>query len=390
MENGGIIMNDRKKSEMIAKRIIKDKKISEISEILERKIEPTDIQSLLLILYENLTRRMTTKDIIDQYRQNRFVQPCDLSQKELFGFDNLIFGVIPKEFESIELSPVSPLGANSILTKINQKNVLSTVRNIEVVADTTMSLALECTRKRNQLLRDNPINSQEINLCASHRCIRLQQFAKNLGFTPHFRVFGVCTAGRDVGHEKFESENLLRHVSVYLDVLEMANKNGYFSGEINVSFSDIRIAEKIIEDFEIVREGVGKNTQAKEFDLFNRFQIYLPGSVSAIGEIPAEKIHHYQLHKPVEFLSEIEQKAVKVLKAKYPKIRFQFDIKRVAGIGYYKALCFKITAKNKSGQEFPLADGGLTDWTKKLLGSKKERLFTSGFGSELFCRNFKT
>lgn len=383
-------MNGRKKTEMIAKRIIKDKKISEISDILGKKIEPTDLQSLLLILYENLARRITIKDVVSQYRQNRFVQPCGLSQKELFGFDNLIFGVVPGKFESIEFSPVSPLGINSILTRINQKNILSTVRNIEVVADITMSLALECARRRNQLLRDNSIDSQEINLCASHRCIRLQQFAKNLGFTPHFRIFGVCTAGRDVGHEKFESENLIKHISIYIDVLEIANKNGYFPGEINVSFSDIRIAEKIIKDFKITREGVRKNTQTKDFNLFNHSQIYLPGSVFAIGEIPAGKINHYQLHKSVEFLSEIEQKAVKVLKTKYPEVRFRFDLKRVAGIGYYEALCFKITAKNKSGQEFPLADGGLTNWTKKLLSNKKERFFTSGFGSELFCRNFKT
>ena len=382
-------MKERKKTEMIVGRIIKKERISEISDLLTGKIEPTDLQSLLLTLYENLVQRMKIRDVINQYRQNRFIQPCDLSQKELLGFDSLIFRVVPEEFESTELSPVSPLGANSLLTKINQKNILSTDINIEVVADVTMSLMLECIKKRSRLLRDNPINSQEINLCASHRCVRLQQFTKDLGFTPHFRVFGACTAGRDIGHEKFESENLIKHISIYLDILEAANKNGYFPEEISVSFSDIRIAEKIIKDFGIIRGEVGRNTQVKEFDLFNRFQIHLPGSISSIDEIPTGKIHRYQLYKSAEFLLEIEQKAIKALKAKYPKVNFQFDIKRVAGIGYYETLCFKIMAKNKSGQEFPLADGGLTDWTKKLLGSKKERLFTSGFGSELFCRNFK-
>jgi hypothetical protein len=383
-------MDNSGKTETIVKRILKEEeKISMVFDLLVKNIEPTDLQSLLIALYEKLVKRMDIKNIMNQYRRNRFVKLCDLSQKELLKFDNLIYDAVSKEFESVELSPVSPLGTNSILTKINQKNILSTIRNIEVVADVTMFLALECARRRNQLLKSRPRSSLEINLCTSHRCIRLQKFTEDIGFTPHFRVFGACTEGRDVGYEKFESENLIKHVGIYLDLLEIANKSGYFSGEISVSFSDIRVAEKIIRNFRISRKKMGRNTQTKEFDLFDHLKINFSKSVSAICEIPIKKVYQYQLQKIVGFLSEIEQKAVKVLKIKYPKVHFQFDLKRIAGIGYYEALCFKIVAKNKFGQEFPLADGGLTDWTKKLLSSKKERLFTSGFGSELFCRNFK-
>lgn len=382
MENNG-------KTEMIVRRIVKEEKISRIFDLLAKKIEPTDLQSLLLALYEKLVQRINIRDIMNQYRQNRFVKLCDLNQKEILKFDNLIYDVVPKEFESIELSPISPLGANSILTKINQKNILSTIRNTEVVADVTMSLALECARRRNQLLQSSPKSPLAINLCTSHRCIRLQRFVENLGFTPHFRVFGACTEGRDAGYEKFESENLIKHISAYLDLVEIANKSGYFSGGVSVSFSDIRIAEKIIDNFKISKEKIGRNTQVKEFDLFDHLQINFPKSVSAICEIPIKEINRHRLQKPVRFLSEIEKKAVEILKIKYPKVNFQFDFKRIAGIGYYETLCFKIVAKNKFGQEFPLADGGLTDWAKKLLVNKKERLFTSGFGSELFCRNFK-
>ena len=58
-------------------------------------------------------------------------------------------------------------------------------------------------------------------------------------------------------------------------------------------------------------------------------------------------------------------------------------------MGYYTNFCFKITAKNKNKIKFPLVDGGFTDWTQKLISSKKERFLASGFGTELFCKNFK-
>ncbi len=36
-----------------------------------------------------------------------------------------------------------------------------------------------------------------------------------------------------------------------------------------------------------------------------------------------------------------------------------------------------------------LADGGLVNWTQRLLGDNKERLMTSGIGIELMCRVFR-
>jgi len=35
-----------------------------------------------------------------------------------------------------------------------------------------------------------------------------------------------------------------------------------------------------------------------------------------------------------------------------------------------------------------VADGGFTDWTARLLQDKKERLMTSGIGTEFVCRRY--
>lgn len=380
-------MNKKKKTDIIIERILSQQKSLEISSLLEGRIEPTDFQSLLLMAYENLARRTNIKGIARQYKTNRFVQPCDINQRESMRFDSFIYQIVPDTFTAIELSPVNPLGINSVLSKISQKNVLSTVRNIEVIADVTIALALECAKRRKQIISKNPLSVEEAKICSSHRSIRLQQFAKELGFTPHFRVFGACTAGRDVGYEKFESENLIAHISIYLDLFHRIENTSYHAHDVTVSISDIRITEALISFCNINREELMMNTQTKEFNPFNQFAI--PQTVNSPVDIPKESINPLNLSKSISFLSEIEKKALEELRKKYPMVRFQFDLHRIAGIGYYENLCFKITARNKNRALFPLADGGLTDWTKKLLSNRKERLFASGFGSELFCRNFK-
>lgn len=377
-----------KNIDAIVKRIL-TKEISDISDLLSGKIEPTDLQSFLLRVYENLVARIDIRNISRQRESNRFVQPCGISQREIIDFDKLIYESVPKIFNPVELSPVNPIGLNSVLSKINQKNVLSTIRNVEVVADVTTALALECAKLRSIAIRNNPMSVEESHFCTSHRSIRLQQFEKIPEFTPHFRAFGACSAGRDVGYEKFEAENLIRHISIYLNILREAERNGYFTQDIAVYISDIRITEALIKRFKMDRQEIMLNTQTKEFKLFNHYGVVVPGTIFLTSELAEGVIQQHNLNYLISFLREIEKKAISKLREKYPAITFCFDIERVAGIGYYENLCFKIIAKNKDGVTFPLADGGMTDWTKKLLASKKERLFTSGFGSELFCKNFK-
>jgi hypothetical protein len=52
---------------------------------------------------------------------------------------------------------------------------------------------------------------------------------------------------------------------------------------------------------------------------------------------------------------------------------------RPAGRGYYAGLCFKVFAVHGS-ERLDLGDGGLVDWTARLLGNRKERLVTSAIG----------
>jgi hypothetical protein len=60
------------------------------------------------------------------------------------------------------------------------------------------------------------------------------------------------------------------------------------------------------------------------------------------------------------------------------------------GKGYYQRLRFMISVVNREKMEFDYIDGGFTDWTSKLLSNQKERLLTSGIGTDFLLRTVKT
>ena len=55
---------------------------------------------------------------------------------------------------------------------------------------------------------------------------------------------------------------------------------------------------------------------------------------------------------------------------------------RACGRGYYRDVCFKVSALADGAPAEETGDGGFTDWTAKLLANSKERLLISGYGLE--------
>ena len=69
--------------------------------------------------------------------------------------DRVAFATLPSAFSPLELSPVSPLGTNSVVATVSQNKTLTTTRGLEVVSDATNVLALECAlRRRTRCGRD--------------------------------------------------------------------------------------------------------------------------------------------------------------------------------------------------------------------------------------------
>lgn len=69
------------------------------------------------------------------------------------------------------------------------------------------------------------------------------------------------------------------------------------------------------------------------------------------------------------------------IRAALPDATVVDDPDRRAGTGYYAGLCYKAFVV-RDGTRTEIADGGVTEWTQRLLGNRKERLVISGIGVE--------
>ena len=187
----------------------------------------------------------------DGARNNTLV-PSNMDARILNSFDRVAFAVAEK-FDAVELSPVSPLGTNFVLGGIDTNNVVATVRNAEVLGDSTPALALECARRRRT-------HAGDVRLCSSHRMIRLQPFDFP-GFTPHFRLFTMDSAGRDTGSHAFEIQHLSEHIHFYLELFRALNAEGFHLRLPLVEIGDVSLSERLLAvagvDRDKVREADG-------------------------------------------------------------------------------------------------------------------------------------
>ena len=222
-----------------------------------------------------------------------------------------------------------PLGTCSVLAPVSQNNTVSTIRNTEVCSDSTTVLALECALRRKSLYSKKPRSNTKIKLCNSSRVLRAQVIHEPAAF-PHFRLFALCTAGRDQGSFQFEIESLKEHIRFYLTLFDKAE-------QIQSKVKGIRAL----------------------FFIFN-----------------------------TNFQNKFETEILSHLKKQFRTITVDVDYETKNSEGYYSDLRFNIFAQDSSGDEYFLVDGGFTDWTQQLLSNKKERLFTSGIGSERFVYCF--
>jgi len=315
-----------KKSEpinKILKRILHEAGSPELLEILTDRLSQADLQSLLLEVYRMRVVKLSPGRLLSRYAENRFVRPSGLKPLEVIKFDSLAYSLLSDSFEPIELSPVCPLGTVSAVTNIDQNNTLTTIRNTEVCSDSTNVLALECASRRRIALSGGTQNMQRIKLCASQRQLRTQMFNEPAA-VPHFRLFGLVTSGRDEGHLKFEIENLIEHIEFYIRLLGEAGKLGL-----------------VVEEKRFV--------------------------ITALDE---------------QYMDMLRSRVLDVLSSNYSELDLQVECNPEAARGYYSQVRFQAFARDGSGEDLLLIDGGFTDWTQKLLSDRKERLLISGIGTE--------
>jgi hypothetical protein len=345
----------------ITSRIERELGSSDLVDSLAKGLPPSDLQSLLMEVYRIRAAEVKEHGIRARAR-DPLMAPSSVSARELLAFDCAAFEAAA-EFEALDLSPVCPFGTSHALGGTSQNNVLTAIRQSELLGDSTVAIALEAARR--------PHSAEVVRLCASHRVIRLQPFDVP-GFSPHFRLFALVTAGRDTGSFRFETAHLLEHTRVYLRMFRTLAAAGFSLQEPLVEFTDMTAVEAALTFAGVTREEIRDSVRAHRLGGSERF-------LEARGvALPVDTRH------PL-----LESKVVQPLRSEFPEARFRVNQARLEGLGYYRHFTLRISPQAPDGNRYPVGDGGFTDWTARLLGNQKERLLISGIGSEFVCKKYR-
>lgn len=201
----------------IVKRIQKATNTPDLATVLT-SLPSSDFNSLMMEVFSQRVEQITPSDLFRHYTQNRFVKPAHVDFVSLLAFElNLLKKAQVSGFEPLELSPVSPVGACSVVATVNQNKVLSALRGTEVMADATNSLALESVSRRKVANFDQNC----IRLCTVHRHLRTPYVKPP--FTAHFKIFCMVTGGKDTGSLQFEKQHVVEHLRLITDYLKTFN-----------------------------------------------------------------------------------------------------------------------------------------------------------------------
>jgi hypothetical protein len=354
----------------IVRRVVAQTGIPRLLETLAEDLAPSDLQSLMLEVYRKRAGGIRAAEIMG--RSGRpLVAASNVDARVLNRFDRIAFDAA-EDFEAVDLSPVCALGTEAALGRVDQNNLLTAIRNVEVLGDATPALAVECARRRKAPASRAAAGT--VRLCNSHRVVRMQPFDFP-GFTPHFRLFSLVSAGRDTGLSEFEMRHLGEHIRFYLRLFRALNGDGFQVAAPLVEVSDLSITEELLADAGVTRAEIRESIRAH----------HLGGS------------ERFLAHRGVRLPTEVEHPRLKQIRAAvfdpvqvdFPEAELRFNLARLEGLGYYPGLCLRISPRAPDGARYPLVDGGFTDWTARLLEDQKERLLTSCIGAEFTCRKFR-
>jgi len=302
-----------------------------ILDILVDQLSFSELQTLLLHVYKSKADKMTPAQLMREYEKNRFVKPSVFSSYDLHTLETMAYSCLPAYFEVITLSPVVPLGTSSSIAPVSQDKVLTTIRNTEVISDSTNALALECSQRRREILKKEPRSDQVIKLATSHQLLRTQRTGIP-GPYSHFRVFALGSAGRSQPFHQFEFIHIQQHMDYYLNLLLNHLQNA---------------------------------TQA--------LQVYII----------------LNLYGPTLQQNIVDKTIIKPIKDKYgqhTKIKYSIYSHSNYNNKYYEIMDFQIAIRKDTNRHIPVANGGFLNWTQQLVSNKKERFIASGLFLDSLCQ----
>ncbi len=346
----------------ITSRIEADLGFPGLVDSLAARLSASDLRSVLMEVALARSSAVREAGIRELAGRDPLMSPSAVSARDFAAFDACAFQAA-REFAALDLSPVCPFGAASVLGGTSQHNVVTTIRNAEVLGDPTIAMALESARRRS--------SAEVVCLCASQRVIRLQPF-DHPGYSPHFRLFALTTAGRDTGSFHFEGTHLLEHARVYLRLFRLLAGAGFRLESPLVEFTDMDALEAALAAAGIGREEIRQSVRAHR----------VGGSAAFLRDRGIAAL-------PAAAHPQLESAVLAPLRSEFPEAEVRVHPERLEGLGYYRSFAFRISPRAPDGNRYPIVDGGFTPWTARLLASRKERLLISGIGTEFVCKTYR-
>ena len=349
-----------------------------------KNLSPFSFSSTLMQYYKDIVSKSSPAELLKNYQTKiNFFGCASVPLKQTIKDAEIFLECLHTYYDFVELSPAMPLGTNSIITKISQNTVASTIRSGEIIADPTTALVLEGARRR-KMKKGN----DEVNLATMCRVLRIQKF-DDPNFYPHFNSFALASLVYSSYEKKFTYKKFIEHISIYLDYMLAQNKYGFMFKDIEVRISSIRLLNEILSTLsEKSVEKLRRNSLNETYDFLQDNNIEIHPLINTIEELPVEFLKNKNIYVNVTGIKLVFDNVVEVLRSKYKMVNFTMDLGRKAGLGYYKDLCFHILAHNCKGEKITLADGGEVSWASLLLSDNKERAIVSGFGLEMSQLHF--
>jgi hypothetical protein len=205
-------------------------------------LAPADLVTVMLEVYRRQAARIEPAQLLTNYQTGRFAQPAGLDPAERAGLEVVAFSLLPEGYEALDLSPLCPLGTSSVVATVDQNKVVSTVRNTEVVSDSTNVLALEAALRRRRLLQFPGQRLSPVRLAACQRQVRAQGVAGRRGFA-HFGLLSVVCAGRDQGRFAFEAAALVEQIGYFVSLVAHRHPRP----RIKVALTDLGAGDEVLE-----------------------------------------------------------------------------------------------------------------------------------------------
>ena len=296
----------------IGEHIISKLDLPDIVKILSDELSGSELNTILLEVFNRRIQQETPSSLLNKYEGNKLVKPANIDVLRYKEQELTCYKVLASRgFEPIEHSPAAQLGTSSVVATVDQKKVLTALRNTEMQADPTNATALHYA----SLKKKGGLDSRTYNYSNISRIIRTQVF-DNPNFTPHFSVICLISCGKDTGSFNFEKEDLQRNEAFSTMVrkaVEMAKK--YYSEGITLE----ETASRLYVSEEYLSTQFKKETQSSFTETVRKFRIEKIKDLLLNSKLKLNQIAELTGYSDPKYMSRVFKEEVGMLPTEFRK-----------------------------------------------------------------------